>query len=138
MSGRGDATADFAELLAGLFGTMVNVSSTQTELKKLKPKISSLLQKNTGVLLVARTEIIRHILTTSSHLASIEIVGAGSFPEPLVGKPRMYPKKHANQQMTETFIWVLRRKDVKKFLHRETGYYAVSSAEIKYLPFEDI
>jgi hypothetical protein len=117
---------------------MVNVSSTQMELKKLKPAISKLLQKNKGVLLVARTEIIRHILATSSHLASIEIIGAGSFPEPLASKPRMYPKKHAHQQMTETFIWVLRRKDVMNFLHRPPGYYAVTKAEIKYLPFEDI
>lgn len=135
-----NGVADGVELLAGMFQVAVNVSSFQAQIKKIKPEINQRLGSNTGVLLVMRTETVRGILNETSHISGIYIAGAGAYPEPILSKwqqqPSLFPKTHWHASVSETYIWVIRNKDVNKFLHRPPGYYMPVKEEIKYSPFE--
>ena len=142
MSELGNSVADSVELLAGMFQTAANVSSFQAHIKKIKPELNQQIRSNTGVLLVMRTETVRGLLNETSHISGVYIAGAGAYPEPILSKwqkqPSLFPKTYWHSSVSETYIWVLRIKDVSKFLHRPPGYYTPVKEEIKYAPFESL
>lgn len=134
--------ADSVEILAGLFQVAANVSSFQAQTNLIRTQITQQMRGNTGVLLVMRTETVRGILNETSHISGVYMAGAGAYPEPILSKwqqqPSLFPKTNWNSSTGETYIWVIRNKDVKNFLHRPPGYYTPVKEEIKYLPFESL
>ena len=135
------ARLDGASTLMAFAGDMSFRTALQREMRQLKPKITTLLRSKTGVLLALRADQVGNNEVAIPHLQYLNIVGADNWPEALADKdmkrPKMFPKSNGFGS-TVQYIWVIPRAKVQSYLHRPPGYYAQTTADIKFMAFEDM
>jgi len=138
---RSSAGMDLFEMGAGLFAAAGNQMVISRDLQKLKPRIAQMLKVSFGVLLILRSEELRHILSVQTLARGIYLIGAGNQPEPLIATWRqrgsLFPAMQG--RLVETFLWVVPGANLDRVSHRPPGYYAtLADADIKLVPFEQI
>jgi hypothetical protein len=135
------ARVDAIEQLAGAFQTMSVVAAIRREIAKLKPMIKTDIARSPGVLLVVRMESIG----IGGGIQKVQCVcygGPASQPEVAIGRwrsdPHYFPKISSFGSVNETFLWVVKQKDMAQKGNKAPGYYPSLSDKpaIKYLCYE--
>jgi hypothetical protein len=136
-----DAKSSVVEGVAGFFSTFGNLTVIKRDTTRLKPEIAKLLKQHLGVLLVVRSDELRHITTTQSVVQGVYLAGGGMQPEPLVfqWKQRGGYFPAGRGETKETYLWVVLQKNLPQAVKRAPAMFAPGKQlEIKVAPFEQL
>lgn len=130
---------DVLESLAGAIQQLAMTAAIRREIATLKPRIAKDVTRSRGVLLVVRVES-SGLGGAVRRLAGVAYGGPGGSAEEAVHRwqvsPHLFPG--AGGQVSETFLWVVKKADLSRSARRPAGYYPALSgaADVRVLCWE--